>query len=124
MMVVNDSGRVHVVFQPHRYSRTRDCFVEFLGAFSDCDTLLITDIYAASEEPIAGITSEALVSAMTSPAVREYVPTLLEASQVVGELMKSGDVIVFLGAGSVGAAAEQFVESRGFTLPNNYQLVA
>src|SRR5437660_1456895 len=53
-------NRIHVVFQPHRYTRTRDLMDEFASAFSDADTLLVLDIYAASEQPISGITGEAL----------------------------------------------------------------
>ena len=56
--------QVHVIFQPHRYSRTRDLMQEFLTAFEDANTVEILDIYAASEEPIPGITAKALVDAM------------------------------------------------------------
>src|SRR5262249_51768184 len=52
--------KVHVIFQPHRYTRTRDLMDEFATAFGDADTLSVLDIYAASEQPIEGITGEAL----------------------------------------------------------------
>src|SRR6202042_3411041 len=53
--------RVHVIFQPHRFTRTRDLMDEFAGAFGDADTLCLLDIYPASEKPIDGVTTEALV---------------------------------------------------------------
>ncbi len=58
-------GRIHVVFQPHRYTRTRDLLDEFGGAFTDADSVVILPIYAASEEPLPGITAELLVSKVT-----------------------------------------------------------
>ena len=57
-------GRVHVLFQPHRFTRTRDLMAEFAGAFEDADTVEVLDIYAASEEPIAGVDAQALVKAI------------------------------------------------------------
>ena len=53
-------GKIHVIFQPHRYTRTRDLMDEFATAFQDADSLAVLDIYAASEAPIEGITGEAL----------------------------------------------------------------
>lgn len=102
--------RLHVVFQPHRYSRTRDCFVMFLDAFGDCDNLVITEIYAASESPIEGISGEALAHAITHPSVR-YVQ---ELDDVLPDLVRSvepGDVVVCLGAGSIGGFAERLARA-------------
>ena len=61
-------GRVLVLFQPHRYSRTRDLMPEFAGAFGRADRVEVVDIYAASEEPIAGVTAETLVAAIGARA--------------------------------------------------------
>src|SRR5437867_8429773 len=58
-------GKIHVIFQPHRYTRTRDLMDDFATAFSDADTLVVLDIYAASEQPISGITGEALAERIT-----------------------------------------------------------
>ncbi len=60
-------GRIHVVFQPHRYTRTRDLLDEFGAAFTDADSVFVLPIYAASEEPLPGITAELLTSKITAP---------------------------------------------------------
>src|SRR5208283_787237 len=57
-------GKIHVVFQPHRYSRTADLLEQFGGAFSDADTVIVLPIYAASEEPIPGVTAERLAQSI------------------------------------------------------------
>ena len=62
--------RVHVIFQPHRFTRTRDLMDEFTTAFADADTLSVLDIYPASEKPIEGITAEALVSRIAGAGKR------------------------------------------------------
>ena len=61
-------GKIHVVFQPHRYTRTLDLLDEFGGAFSDADTVVVLPIYAASEEPIPGVTAERLAERIQGPA--------------------------------------------------------
>src|SRR5207249_7534509 len=61
--------KIHVIFQPHRYTRTRDLMDEFASAFSDADSLLVLDIYPASEQPIEGITGEALAQRIWEKAV-------------------------------------------------------
>lgn len=98
--------QLHVVFQPHRYSRTRDCFVEFLNSFSDADTLALCEIYAASESPIEGITGETLFEAISHP--RKFFQAKCEGHvDTLKQLAKPGDVIACLGAGSIGALAER-----------------
>jgi UDP-N-acetylmuramate--alanine ligase len=102
-------GRVHVLFQPHRFTRTRDLMAEFAGAFGDADTVQVLDIYAASEEPIAGVTGEGLVHKIGRAGVK-YAGSMGEA---VGRLVreaKDGDVIVTLGAGSVSHAGAMLLE--------------
>ena len=66
-------GKMHVVFQPHRYSRTADLLDEFSGAFADADTVIVLPIYAASEEPIPGVTAERLAERIQGPRV-EFAP--------------------------------------------------
>jgi UDP-N-acetylmuramate--alanine ligase len=95
---------VHVLFQPHRYTRTRDLMPEFVAAFQDVDSAQILDIYAASEEPIAGITAQALVKAIDRPTVH-YAPSFAEAAKALAAVAEEGDVIITLGAGSVSHAA-------------------
>lgn len=99
------SGRLIVVFQPHRYSRTLHCRDGFLRAFQAADVLLMTDIYAAGEEPIEGVSSQALVDEMrrVAPVNQkiEYVGTLEQAQKQVLNLFRDGDLVLGLGAGSI-----------------------
>jgi UDP-N-acetylmuramate--alanine ligase len=106
-------GRVHVLFQPHRFTRTRDLMTEFAGAFKDADTVEVLDIYAASEEPIAGVDAQALVKAIrgVSGGVVEYAASVAEAVTALVQGAKAGDVILTLGAGSVSQAAASLLES-------------
>jgi UDP-N-acetylmuramate--alanine ligase len=93
-------GRIHVIFQPHRYTRTRDLLDEFGGAFGDADTVLVLPIYAASEEPLPGITAELLTSKITSPDAH-FAPDFAQAIAAVTAAAREGDMIMTLGAGSV-----------------------
>jgi UDP-N-acetylmuramate--alanine ligase len=101
-------GRIHVIFQPHRYSRTRDLLDEFGGAFQDADTVIVLPIYAASEEPLPGITAELLTSKITSP-VAQYVPDFPAAIAAVAATAREGDMIMTLGAGSVSQLGPQIL---------------
>jgi UDP-N-acetylmuramate--alanine ligase len=95
-------GKVHVIFQPHRYTRTRDLLQEFATAFPDADSLFVLDIYAASEKPIEGITGEALARRIAEaghPA--EYVSSFADAAARAVSRAQSGDMVLTLGAGSV-----------------------
>jgi UDP-N-acetylmuramate--alanine ligase len=106
-------GRVHVLFQPHRFTRTRDLMTEFAGAFKDADTVEVLDIYAANEEPIEGVNARALVRAMrgVSGCLVEYAASAAEAVKVLVNGAKAGEVILTLGAGSVSQAATLLLES-------------
>ena len=112
--------RVHVIFQPHRYTRTRDLMAEFATAFDEADTVQVLDVYAASEEPIAGADARALVRAVGRKEV-EYAPSFEEAVNRTVAQAADGDVIVTLGAGSVSQAAGMVLEAlatpRHGTLP-------
>ncbi len=105
--------RVHVLFQPHRFTRTRDLMAEFAGAFRDADTVQILDIYAASEAPIAGITAEALGKAIGAGCGAEvaYAASVAEGVAALVKDAKAGDVIVTLGAGSVSQAGPVLLEA-------------
>jgi UDP-N-acetylmuramate--alanine ligase len=92
--------RIHVVFQPHRYTRTLDLLEEFGGSFKDADTVTVLPIYAASEEPIPGVTAEALVAKIEGPRT-EFVPDFPAAVAAVVSMAEEGDLILTLGAGSV-----------------------
>lgn len=98
---LKEGGKLHVIFQPHRYSRTRDCFREFLSCFDCADTLILSDIYAASEEPIEGISGESLFDAIIH-ANKNYVALLEAIPERVASYVNQGDIILCLGAGSIG----------------------
>ena len=100
--------RVFVVFQPHRYTRTKDLLEEFSGAFRDADTVVVLPIYAASEEPIPGVTAESLVSRIQGPAVY-FAPEFGAAVKLVASQVHEGDLILTLGAGNVSQLAPQII---------------
>jgi UDP-N-acetylmuramate--alanine ligase len=101
---------VHVIFQPHRYTRTRDLMAEFSTAFEEADTVQILDIYAASEEPIEGVDAPALVRAIGRKEV-QYAPSFEEAVSRTIAHAQEGDVILTLGAGSVSQTAPMVLEA-------------
>jgi UDP-N-acetylmuramate--alanine ligase len=96
---------VHVIFQPHRYTRTHDLMDEFVHAFDDAASVQVLDIYAASEDPIPGVTAEALVKAIHHRNGIEYAASSDEAIARTLALAQEGDVILTLGAGSVSHLA-------------------
>ena len=102
--------RVHVIFQPHRYTRTRDLLGEFAAAFAGADTVQVLDIYAASEEPIAGVDAQALVEAAKQPGI-EYAPSFQAAVERAASLAADGDLVLTLGAGNVAQLAPMLLES-------------
>jgi UDP-N-acetylmuramate--alanine ligase len=104
--------RMHVIFQPHRYTRTRDLMAEFAASFGDASTVQILDIYAASEEPIDGVSAEALVRAIGAEGA-EYAPSTEEAVQRVVARAEEGDVILTQGAGSVSQIAPLVLAALG-----------
>jgi UDP-N-acetylmuramate--alanine ligase len=104
--------RIHVIFQPHRYTRTRDLMEEFAQSFDDAATVEVLDIYAASEEPIDGVTARALVKAIGREGV-EYAGSPDEAIARVVRRAADNDVILTLGAGSVSQIAPLVVERLG-----------
>ena len=101
-------ARIHVVFQPHRYTRTADLLDEFGGAFTDADTVYVLPIYAASEDPIPGVTAERLAKRIQGPRV-EFAPDFAVAVAAVAAEAREGDLILTLGAGSVSQLAPQIL---------------
>src|SRR6266849_4175983 len=104
--------RIHVIFQPHRYTRTYHLMDEFARSFMQADRLYVLDIYAASEKPIEGVTAEALVERIRqfghhSP---EYVGTISRAVDAVLKHVEPGDAVLTLGAGNVWQAGDQLLE--------------
>lgn len=100
--------RLLVAFQPHRFTRTRHLLPQFATAFHEADRLWLTEIYAASEPEIPGVTGAALAAAVRAqqPAV-EFVPSLDALRSAVRAAMEPGDLVLFLGAGDITRAAQQ-----------------
>ena len=96
-------GKIHVIFQPHRYTRTRDLMEEFTTAFDDADSLFVLDIYAASEKPIEGITGEILAQRIREKSGKsvQYASSPADAADSAAAAAQDGDMILTLGAGSV-----------------------
>jgi UDP-N-acetylmuramate--alanine ligase len=111
-------GRVHVIFQPHRYTRTRDLMAQFATAFAEADTVQVLDIYAASEEPIPGVDAQALVAA-TAQAGVEYASSFQSAVARVAGLAEEDDVVLTLGAGNVVQVAPLVLEALREHAPAN-----
>jgi UDP-N-acetylmuramate--alanine ligase len=105
-------GKIHVLFQPHRYSRTFHLLDDFARAFHQADRVLVLDIYAASEKPIEGITSEALVDRMRQFGHRgaEYVGSNEAGVEMISQGLEPGDMILTLGAGSVSQLGDKILE--------------
>ena len=103
--------KVHVVFQPHRYSRTRDLMDEFATAFGDADSLFVLDIYAASEKPIEGVSGEILTRRISEKGnAARYSGSMADAVGAVSAVAEHGDMILTLGAGSVSHLGPMILE--------------
>ena len=104
--------KIHVIFQPHRYTRTRDLMDEFAAAFGVADSLIVLDIYPASEQPIEGITGETLAQRITGKGNSSalYVSSFEDAISAVFSSAQTGDMILTLGAGSVSQLGPMVVE--------------
>ncbi|HEY0049255.1 MAG TPA: UDP-N-acetylmuramate--L-alanine ligase [Pyrinomonadaceae bacterium] len=110
----NGSGgrRTVVIFQPHRYTRTQDLMDDFARSFNNADVVFLTDIYAASEMPIEGITSEVLTAKIKQYGHKnvQYIGDIKGAAEKVNEQLREGDLVITLGAGSVTKLSEQILE--------------
>jgi UDP-N-acetylmuramate--alanine ligase len=106
--------KVHVIFQPHRYTRTRDLMDEFAAAFGDADSLQVLDIYPASEQPIEGITGEALAGRIREKCAGSsevgYAGSFDDAVTAATANARDGDMILTLGAGSVSQLGPMLLE--------------
>src|SRR5690606_18966398 len=100
--------RLVVAFQPHRFSRTRDLFDDFAAVLSDVDALILTEVYAAGEAPIAGADERALARAIRArgridPVV---IGPVSELPAVLADVLEDGDLLLLMGAGDIGQAAQ------------------
>jgi len=110
--------RVITVFQPHRYSRTRDLRQEFLTAFNQSDVLVVMDIYGAGETPIPGVSARGLAEGIAAHGHREVHYMNGDRAAVVAflcESTRSGDLVLTLGAGDVGALGPEVLARLGGT---------
>src|SRR5947209_5040897 len=101
--------RIVVLFQPHRYTRTQDLMEEFARSFNNADMLFVTDIYAASEDPIPGITAEVLTEAIKRYGHKnaQYIGPLEGAPETLRDQLREGDMLITLGAGTVNRAGDK-----------------
>ncbi len=104
--------RIHVIFQPHRYTRTQLLAEEFATAFGDADSVLVLDIYAASELPILGVTGEWLARRIAELGGKDakYAASMADAAELAVDLAVEGDLILTLGAGNVSQLGPQLVQ--------------
>lgn len=103
--------RTVVVFQPHRYSRTRDLMDDFVVAFNNADVVLLLDIYPASEQPIEGITAENLAENIRRYGHKNitYIGGVETAAEIVADVLQPNDLVITLGAGSVTRLADEIL---------------
>jgi UDP-N-acetylmuramate--alanine ligase len=111
--------RVVLVFQPHRYTRTRDLIDDFATVLSEADVVILLDVYAAGEDPIAGADGRAIARAVRSRGALEpvFVETLDELQPVLESIIADGDLLLTMGAGDIGAYATELPD-RLSTKPN------
>jgi UDP-N-acetylmuramate--alanine ligase len=113
-------NRLLVLFQPHRFTRTQHLWDDFTKAFNQADILVLTDIYAASEAPIAGITSEALTAAIREAGHKNvhYFRTMQDGIEFLLKNAKPADAILTIGAGNVSRASSEFMVLLGTEHPS------
>jgi UDP-N-acetylmuramate--alanine ligase len=107
--------RVVLAFQPHRFTRTRDLMREFGTALGTADEVILTDIYAAGEPSIEGITVDAIAEAVRAraPCPVHVIRRLEDVPQAVARLARPGDLVITLGAGSIGGVADRILNELG-----------
>ncbi|RJQ43194.1 MAG: UDP-N-acetylmuramate--L-alanine ligase [Nitrospiraceae bacterium] len=106
-------GRLIVLFQPHRYTRTRDLLTDFFYAFTDADKVLLLDIYPAGEQPIDGVSSEVLYKGIKGTGKNiEYIRDKEDLLPYLGRELKKGDMLLTLGAGDVWKIGEEFLKYK------------
>ncbi|HEX9879344.1 MAG TPA: cyanophycin synthetase, partial [Candidatus Binatia bacterium] len=101
-----------VIFQPHRFSRTRDLFNDFLTAFDGVQRLVLTDIYGAGEDEIPGVSAEALYGAIKrrGRVAVDYIADKEAIAERLAPVLKAGDLVLTLGAGDIYRVGEELVE--------------
>jgi UDP-N-acetylmuramate--alanine ligase len=107
--------RLVIVFQPHRYTRTRDCFEDFVKVMGTADALLLTEVYAAGEAPIVAADSRALAHALRVAGKTDplFVGDVLDLPQAIADFVHDGDVVIAMGAGSIGTVPQKVADLLG-----------
>jgi UDP-N-acetylmuramate--alanine ligase len=101
-----------LAFQPHRYSRTRDCFEDFVQIIGQADAVLLTEVYAAGEAPIVAADGRSLARALRVAGRLEplFIDSIAALPQAIADAARDGDVVLCMGAGSIGAVPAQVVD--------------
>ena len=104
--------RLMLAFQPHRYSRTRDCFEDFIGVLNGVDVLALAEVYAAGEAPIVAADGRALARALRVAGKIEpvFVEDIADMPQAILDIARDGDVVITMGAGSIGAVPGKLIK--------------
>jgi UDP-N-acetylmuramate--alanine ligase len=107
--------RLVLAFEPHRYTRTRDCFEDFVRVMAGADVVLLTEVYAAGEAPIVAADGRALVRALRVAGKVDpvFVETVAELPQAILDQVRDGDVVIVMGAGTIGGVPARLVELSG-----------
>jgi UDP-N-acetylmuramate--alanine ligase len=107
--------RIVLVFQPHRYTRTRDLMDDFATVLSDADVLVLLEVYAAGEDPIAGADGRSMARAVRTRGAVEpvFVESLDDLQLVLEDLLADGDLVLTMGAGDIGAYASTLPDRLG-----------
>ena len=103
-----------MVYQPHRYSRTRDLYEDFVEVLSQVDVLLLLDIYAASETPIEGVDSKSLCRSIRQRGQVEpvYVGNKTALPEILANILQDNDIVMTQGAGNIGQIAKQLAQAK------------
>jgi UDP-N-acetylmuramate--alanine ligase len=108
---LGDGGRVWVVFQPHRYTRTADLAPEFGAPLAAADRVVVTDVFSAGEAPIPGVTGRIVAEAVAAAGGRvDYVRNLVDVPQHVVPDLEGGDIVLLLGAGDIATIAQPLAD--------------
>nr|WP_246036903.1 UDP-N-acetylmuramate--L-alanine ligase [Thalassotalea litorea] len=106
--------RLVMMFQPHRYSRTRDLYEDFVEVLSQVDSLVLLDVYAAGEEPVVNADSKALARSIRSRGALEpiYVSSPEQLPDIMSSILQDGDMLITQGAGNIGAIARELIKAK------------
>lgn len=104
--------RLVLAFQPHRYSRTRDCFEDFVKVIGNADAVLLTEVYAAGEAPVVAADGRSLARALRVAGRVEpvFIDNVADLPQAIADNARDGDVVMCMGAGSIGAVPGKVVD--------------